>query len=207
VEHDAARKYVNFLFNKEEKEPITHEIERRANKAAKRARQRSLVEEELNEFYMPQGMKPTPFRSTDSNIFQVERDCASRQVNIMIGEEEPAAKNAAKKTTPAQPAPTAAAEKESLSDDDSNDEEEAKPTAKKPAAKITAIAAKTEENSDRDRSYSDEKPAPNMAAQAQRQTAKQPPDNQPLTKHLSTAARKVYNVWHQKPSTPQRRMS
>ena len=40
VGHDAARKYVNFLFNKEEEEPITHEIERRANKAAKRARQR-----------------------------------------------------------------------------------------------------------------------------------------------------------------------
>jgi DNA mismatch repair ATPase MutL len=82
VEHDAAKKYVNFLFNEEVQEPITNEIERRVTKAAKRARQRSLMEEELNEFYMPQSMKPTTFQSTDTNIYKVERDGASKQDNI-----------------------------------------------------------------------------------------------------------------------------
>jgi DNA-directed RNA polymerase subunit K/omega len=86
-----------FLFGEEEEEPITHEIDRRANKAAKRARQRSVVEEELDEFYMPQGMKPSTFQSTHSNIFKVKRDCTNKQVNIMIGEEEPATKKAAKR--------------------------------------------------------------------------------------------------------------
>ena len=41
---------------------------------------------------MTQGMKPQTFQSTDANIFKVERDCASKKINIMIGEEEPAAK-------------------------------------------------------------------------------------------------------------------
>jgi hypothetical protein len=203
VEHDTAKKCVNILFNKEEKEPIIHETERRANKAAKRARQRSVVEEELDDFYMQQGMKYSTFQSTDANIFKVERDGASNQVNIMVEEEEPVTKKAAKrarqrsakKTTPAKPAPKAAAKKEQrLSDDDSSDEEKAQPTAKKPAAKPAAKAAKTEESSDRDRSYSDEETAPNKADQAQRQSAKQPPDKQPPAKHSSTAARKVYNV-------------
>jgi hypothetical protein len=80
VERDAAKKYVTFLFNEEEEEPITHDIDRRANKAAKRARQRLVVEEELDEFYMPQGMKPSTFKSTNGNIVKVERDCASKQV-------------------------------------------------------------------------------------------------------------------------------
>ena len=87
---------------------------RRAKKAAKRARQRSVVEEELEEFYMPQeepetsehleavmsamectyrghrqGMKPYKFQSTDGHIFNVERDFAKQQVTFMFGEEEP----------------------------------------------------------------------------------------------------------------------
>jgi hypothetical protein len=48
VERDAAKKCVNFLFNEEEEEQLnTHEIDRRANKAAKRATQRTMVEEDL----------------------------------------------------------------------------------------------------------------------------------------------------------------
>ena len=96
VESDVAKKYVTLLFG-EDKEPITHEIDKCANKAAKRARQRSVVEEELDEFYMPQGMKPFMFQSTNGNIFKVERDCTSKQVTIMIGEEEPTTKKAAKR--------------------------------------------------------------------------------------------------------------
>jgi hypothetical protein len=44
VEHDAAKKCVIILFDEEVGEPISHEVDRHANKAAKRARQRSLVE-------------------------------------------------------------------------------------------------------------------------------------------------------------------
>jgi hypothetical protein len=43
VECDVAKQYVTFLFGEEEEEPFTHEIARRASKAAKRARQRSVV--------------------------------------------------------------------------------------------------------------------------------------------------------------------
>jgi hypothetical protein len=46
VESDVAKQYVTFLFGKEEEEHFTHEMARRANKAAKRARQRSVVEED-----------------------------------------------------------------------------------------------------------------------------------------------------------------
>jgi hypothetical protein len=51
VESDVAKQYVTFMFVEEE--PITNEMARRAKKAAKSARQRSVVEEELDEFYMP----------------------------------------------------------------------------------------------------------------------------------------------------------
>jgi hypothetical protein len=95
VECDAAKKYVTFLFNKEE-QPITHEIDRRANKAAKRARQRSVVEEELDEFYMPKDMKPSTFQSTDDNNFKVEMIFANKQVNCKFGAEEQATNDVAK---------------------------------------------------------------------------------------------------------------
>jgi hypothetical protein len=97
VESDVAKQYVTFLFGEEEEEPVTREMVRHAKKAAKRARQRSVVEEELYEFYMPQeepetiehleavmsvmegtyrehrqGMKPSMFQSTDGHIFKVE---------------------------------------------------------------------------------------------------------------------------------------
>jgi hypothetical protein len=107
VESDVAKKYVTFLFGEEEEEPITHEIDRHANKAAKRARQRSVVEEELDKFYMPQGMMPSTFQSTNGNIFKVERDCASKQVNIMMGGKEPATKKAAKRARRKGKLPTA----------------------------------------------------------------------------------------------------
>jgi hypothetical protein len=64
-----------------------------------------------------------------------------------------------------------------------------KTNPEKHAAQPAAKAAKTEESSDRDRSNSDEEPAPTEADQAERQSAKQPP-----TYNLSTTARKVYNV-------------
>jgi hypothetical protein len=162
VEHDAAKKCVNILFNEEEEEPITHETERGDNKAAKRTRQRSVVKEELDDFYMPQGMKHSTFQSTDANIFKVERDCASKQGDTIIGEEEPATKKAAKRTrqrsakkaTPAKPAPKAAAKKESSSDDcDSNEDE--KPTAKAAPAKTAPKAAAMKEESLSDDDSSD----------------------------------------------------
>jgi hypothetical protein len=69
-----------------------------------------------------------------------------------------------------------------------------KPHHEKHAAKPAAEAATTEESSDRDRQNSDEEPDPNKAEQAERQPARQPKDNQPPAKHLSTAARNVSNV-------------
>jgi hypothetical protein len=50
VESNIARQYITFVFGEEEEEPVTHEMDRRAKKAARRARQRSVVEEELDEF-------------------------------------------------------------------------------------------------------------------------------------------------------------
>jgi hypothetical protein len=55
VESDVDKQYVTFLFGEE---PITYEMARREKKAAKRAKQRSIVEEELDEFYMPKDMSP-----------------------------------------------------------------------------------------------------------------------------------------------------
>jgi hypothetical protein len=52
VESDVARQYVTFIFGQEEEEPVTNEMARHAKKAAKRARQRSVVEEALEESYM-----------------------------------------------------------------------------------------------------------------------------------------------------------
>jgi DNA mismatch repair ATPase MutL len=154
VEQDATKKYVNFLFNEEVKEPITNEIERRVTKAAKRARQRLLMEEEMNELYMPQCMKPTTFQSTDTNIFKVERNGASKKINIMVGGEEPTTKEAvkrarqssAKETTPATPAPEAAAKTGGSSDNCNSDEDE-KPAAKAALAKAAPkTAAKMEDS-------------------------------------------------------------
>jgi hypothetical protein len=123
VESDVAKQYVTFMFVEEEEQPVTNELARRAKKAAKRARQRSVVEEELDEFYMPQeepetseqleavisamectyrghrqGMKPSTFQSTDGHIFNVERDFANQQVTFMFGEEEPVTNEVAKRT-------------------------------------------------------------------------------------------------------------
>jgi hypothetical protein len=163
VEHDAAKKYVNFLFNREVEEPITNEIDRRVTKAAKRARQRSLMEEELNEFYMPQSMKHTTFQSTDTNIFKVERDGASKQDTIMVGGEEPVTKKAAqtacqrsaKRTTPATPAPEAAAKTGGSSDNCNSDEDE-KPAAKAALAKAAPKAAEKMEDRSTGEDSSDE---------------------------------------------------
>jgi hypothetical protein len=80
VESDVAKQYVTFMFGEEEEEPITHEMARRAKKAAKRAKQRSVVEEELDEFYMPQGMQLSTFQLTDGHIFKVERDFTNKHV-------------------------------------------------------------------------------------------------------------------------------
>jgi hypothetical protein len=104
AEHDVTKKCVNILFDEEVEVPINHEIDRRVTKAVKRARQRSLMAEELNEFNMPQCVKHTTFRSTDTSIFKVERDGASKQdTNMAEGEEpvtEKAAKRGCKRTTP-----------------------------------------------------------------------------------------------------------
>jgi hypothetical protein len=119
MESDVAKQYVTFMFGEEE--PVAHEMARRARKAAKRARQGSVAEEELEEFYMPQGepetskhleavmsamectnrghrqgMKPSTFQSTDGHIFNVERDFANRQVTFKFGEEEPITNEVAK---------------------------------------------------------------------------------------------------------------
>ena len=56
-----------------------------------------MVEEEQDEFYMPQGMKPSTFQSTNINIFKVERSNASKQVNLMINEEAKQNRKAAKR--------------------------------------------------------------------------------------------------------------
>jgi hypothetical protein len=94
----------------EEEEPVTNDMTRRA----KRARQRSAVVEELEEFYAPQEesetiehldaemsasectyngcrqgkMPPTKFQSSDGHIFNAERDFAKQQVTFMFDEEE-----------------------------------------------------------------------------------------------------------------------
>jgi hypothetical protein len=96
VEHDAAKECVNILFDEEVGDPITHEIDRRANKAVKRARQRSVVEEELDEFYMPKDVKPSTLQSTADNNFKVEMNFAARQANYKFGAEEPATNDVAK---------------------------------------------------------------------------------------------------------------
>jgi hypothetical protein len=126
VQSDIDKQYVTFMFGEEEEEPVTNEMARcakkAAKKAAKRARQRSVVEEELDEFYMPheetetsehleavmsvmectyrvhrQGMNPSTFQSTDGHLFKVERDFANQQVNFMFGEEEPVTNEVAKR--------------------------------------------------------------------------------------------------------------
>ena len=134
---------------------------------------------------------------------------------------KPAHKAAAKKEEPSpdedssyeeeKPAAKVADKKEESSSEESSDEEVAvwevskpiKSNPEKHAAKPATKAAKKEESSDRDRSNSDGEPAPNEADQAQWQPAKQPKDNQPPAKNVSTAAMS----WHQRPSTQQRRMS
>jgi hypothetical protein len=112
MESNIAKQYVTFVFGEEEEEPVTHEMDRCAMKAARRARQRSVVEEELDVFYMPheeqetsehleavmsvmectyrgqrQGLKQSTFQSTDGHIYKVERDLANRQVTFMFGAE------------------------------------------------------------------------------------------------------------------------
>ena len=98
VESDVAKQYVTFLFGEEEEEPNTHEMTRRAKKAAKKAKQRSVMEKELDEYYMPKDKKPSTLQSTDDQIFKAERDFDNKQVNFMIGEEEPAINDVAKHT-------------------------------------------------------------------------------------------------------------
>jgi hypothetical protein len=95
VESDVTKQYVTFMFEEEGEEPVTNDMTRRAKKAAKRARQRSVVEEELEELYTPQeepetsehleavmsamectyrehrqGMKPSKFQSTTSSTWR-----------------------------------------------------------------------------------------------------------------------------------------
>jgi hypothetical protein len=89
VEHDVTKKCVNILFDEEVVVPINHEIDKRVTKAVKRARQRSLMAEELNEFNMQQCMQHTTFQSTETSIIKVERDGASKQDTIMAEGEEP----------------------------------------------------------------------------------------------------------------------
>jgi hypothetical protein len=96
VEHDVAKKCVNILFDEEVEEPINPEIDRRANKAMKRARQRLVVEEDLDEFYKPEDVKTSTLQSTIDNNFKVEMNFATRQAKYKFGAEEPATKDVAK---------------------------------------------------------------------------------------------------------------
>jgi hypothetical protein len=76
VEHDVTKKCINILFDEEAEVPINHEIDRRVTKAVKRARQRSLMEEELIEFKMSQCMQHTMFQSTETSIIKAKKKSA-----------------------------------------------------------------------------------------------------------------------------------
>ena len=151
VEHDVTKKCVNILFDEEGEVPINHEIDRRVTKAVKRARQRSLMEEELNEFKMSQHMQHTMFQSTETSIIEVKKDGASKQDTIMVGEEEPVTKkvakrtcqSSAKRTTSATPTPEAPAQTGDHSDKCNSDKDEdhaAKAALAKPAPAAAAAA-------------------------------------------------------------------
>ena len=71
VEHDAAKKGINIMFDKEVKEPISREVDRRAPKAMKRTRQRSVVEERMDEFFMPKNVKTSTLQPPDDKSFMV----------------------------------------------------------------------------------------------------------------------------------------
>ena len=149
VEHDVTKKCVNILFDEEVEVPINHEADRRVTKAVKRARQRSLMEEELNEFKMSQRMQHTMFQSTETSIIEVKKDGASKQDTIMVGEEEPVTKkvakrtcqSSAKRTTSATPTPEAPAQTGDHSDKCNSDKDEdhaAKAALAKPAPAAAA---------------------------------------------------------------------
>jgi hypothetical protein len=95
VEHDVTKKCINILFDEEVEVPINHETDRRVTKAVKRARQRSLMEEELIEFKMSQCMQHKMFQSTETNIIKVKKVVKR------------ACQSSAMRTTPSTPTPEA----------------------------------------------------------------------------------------------------
>ena len=70
-EHDAAKKCINIMFNQEVKEPISCEVDRRTTKAMKRTRQESVVEERMDEFFMPKNVKTSTLQPPDDKSFKV----------------------------------------------------------------------------------------------------------------------------------------
>jgi hypothetical protein len=76
-------------------------------------------------------MRPTRFQSTDTNNFEVERNGATKQDNIMVGGEEPVVKKAAKRTTPAVEAAEEPMAKPDDEKEDSNGEKHVGKAAKK----------------------------------------------------------------------------
>jgi hypothetical protein len=193
VEHDVTKKCINILFDEEMEVPINHEIDRRVTKAVKRARQRSLMEEELIEFKMSQCMQHTMFQSTETIIIK-EKRVARR-----------ACQKSSMRTASATPTPEAPAKTGDHSDnynrgkdEDSNEDEDVgesskhiKPSPIKYAAQSTAEAATKEESTDRDSQNSEENPNPKKADRAERQPAQHPQDNQPPAIHVSAAASMV----------------
>jgi hypothetical protein len=71
VEHDAAKKCINIMFDREVKEPISCEVDRRTTKAMKRTRQESVVEERMDEFFMPKNVKTSTLQPPDIKSFKV----------------------------------------------------------------------------------------------------------------------------------------
>jgi hypothetical protein len=63
IEHDVAKQCINIMFDEEVEVPLNKEADRHVTKAAKRAKQRLLMKEEINEFKMSQCQKKTIFQS------------------------------------------------------------------------------------------------------------------------------------------------
>jgi hypothetical protein len=59
------------MFDQEVKEPISCEVDRRATKVMKRTRQKSVVEERMDEFFMPKNVKTSTLQPPDDKSFMV----------------------------------------------------------------------------------------------------------------------------------------
>jgi hypothetical protein len=59
------------MFDQEVKEPISCEVDRRTTKAMRRTRQESVVEERMDEFFMPKNVKTSTLQPPDVKSFKV----------------------------------------------------------------------------------------------------------------------------------------